>query len=53
MSKRELARQNAITTPLLPEERDIIENAAKKLGLTRSGFIRMVVLAEAKKVLEN
>lgn len=53
MSKREEARANAITVPLTVDEREIIEKAAQKLGLTRSGFIRMVTLSEASKVLNN
>lgn len=39
---REEYRKNAITVPMYKADRERIEKAAKHLGLTRSGFIRMV-----------
>ena len=51
MTKRDDARKNAITVPLLADERELIESAAKKLGLNRCGCIRMTMLIEAKKIL--
>ena len=39
---REEYRKNAITVPMYREDRERIEKAAKHLGLTRSGFMRMV-----------
>ena len=34
-------RKNAITVPMYKKDRERIEAAAKRLGITRTGFLRM------------
>lgn len=48
MTKRDEYRKYAVTIHLTKEERDKIEKAAKKKGLSNSGYIRSKVLYNSK-----
>lgn len=53
MKNREELRKNQITIPMSFANRELIERAAKELGLTRTGFIRMTMLSVSQKILEG
>lgn len=42
-SNRDEVRKNAISIPMTKEEKEAVQNASSKIGLTMASWVRMVI----------
>ena len=42
-TNRDEVRENAISIPMTKEEKEAVQNASSKMGLTMSSWVRMVL----------